>query len=197
MNLFSAAAFLVLCVLLARATSNFIKAMRYGAKEKQMSEPASTVAGGIAGYKLMLLGLPVVAAIVGFWLGLRFVPLRKGFELEDVTNRMTACAVSSFVLGIPALVVLQQHAPGSVLAMQQLAAMVGLDVGMGILILAGCVFLVCSVPGPWLIAAVFLYLERRKGKDIKELVNEVRGVESKQANTQKGAGDDLMDGRYD
>ncbi|MEG0413472.1 MAG: hypothetical protein RR584_11500 [Comamonas sp.] len=146
-----------------------------------MSEPASTVAGSIAGYKLMLLGLPVVAAIAGFWLGLRFVPLRKGYELDDVTNRMTACAVSSFVLGIPALILLQQHAPGSVVAMQQLAHMVGLQEGMGVLILAGCMFLVCSVPGPWLIAAVFLYMERRKGKDIKELVNEVRGQEGNKA----------------
>lgn len=185
---------IAVCLLLALlATNNFIKAMRCGAKEKQMSEPASTVAGGIAGYKLMLLGLPVVAAIVGFWLGLRFVPLRQGCELADVTNRMTACAVSSFVLGIPALVLLQQHAPGSVVAMQQLATMVGLQEGMGVLILAGCVFLASSVPGPWLIAAVFLYMERRKGKDIKELVNEVRGKEvSKQE-----AAQDFMDGRYD
>jgi len=36
------------------------------------------------------------------------------------------------------------------------------------------VFVLCSIPGPWIVAAVFLWLERRKGRDIGELAAEIR-----------------------
>jgi hypothetical protein len=162
-----------------------IQVERASAKEEEMTEPATTVAGGVAGYKLALLTMPMVAAIAGFWLGMRYVPLRSGHELQDVTNRMTACAASSFLLGIPSLMLLQQHMPGAFVAMQQLAVLAGLTEGIGVLVLFACVFLVCSIPGPWLLASVFLYLERRKGKDIGELVNEVRGQAAAESKGEK------------
>lgn len=158
---------------------------RARAKEEQMTEPATAVAGGVAGYKLALLTLPVVAAIAGFWLGIRYVPLRKGQELADVTNRMTACAASSLLVGIPALMLLQHYMPGAFVAMQQLAVLAGLPSGVGVLTLFFCVFLLCSIPGPWVVAAVFLWLERRKGKDIGELVSEVRGLAVEKKESEK------------
>ncbi len=164
----------------------FLLAMeREGAKENQMTEPSTTVAGGIAGYKLALLTLPLVAAIVGFWLGLRFVPLRRGHELGDVTTRMTACVVSSFGAGIPVLLALMHYAPETFEAATRLALLAGVAPVVGFLVLVGCVMVLCSIPGPWVIAAVFLWLERRKGKDIAELVGEVRGNQaSNEASTQ-------------
>lgn len=40
--------------------------------------------------------------------------------------------------------------------------------------ITGCVFVLCSIPGPWIVAAVFLWLERRKDRDIGELAAEIR-----------------------
>ena len=158
---------------------------RISAEDEEMTEPATTVAGGVAGYKLALLSMPVIAAIAGFWLGIRFVPLRKGHELADVTNRMTACAASSFLVGIPVLMLVQHYMPGAFVAMQQLAILAALPEGVGVLVLFACVFLLCSIPGPWLLAAVFLWLERRKGKDIGELVSEVRGLAAEAKESEK------------
>jgi hypothetical protein len=75
-----------------------------------MSEPTSAV-GTFAGYKLALFSLPIIASLIAFWLGLRFVPLRGTDPRGDLLNRVLACFVSSFLLGIPALVLLMQHWP--------------------------------------------------------------------------------------
>lgn len=146
-----------------------------GCKGVAMAEPGSTMAGGVAGYKLFLLGIPVAGVLVGFWLGLRFVPLRKGYELADVTNRMVACAASSFVLGLPALIALQRHFPEYVGALVDMALLAGVEPQVAYWFAGGVVFLACSIPGPWLVAAVFLWLERRKKKDIGQIIREVRG----------------------
>lgn len=144
-----------------------------------MSEPVSGTAGGIAGYKLVLACLPVAVSLIAFWLGLRFVPVRKGREREDIIDRVMACVVSSFVVGIPALVLLMQHWPGAFTAGEQLALRATLQPVTGFFAVTGCVLLLSSIPGPWLVAAVFLWLERRKDKDIGQIIGDVRGAAGK------------------
>ena len=140
-----------------------------------MSEPTSAV-GTFAGYKLALFSLPIIASLIAFWLGLRFVPLRGTDPRSDLLNRVLACFVSSFVVGIPALVLLIQHWPGAFEAGIRLAAMADQPAIAGFFAVAGCVFVVCSIPGPWIMAAVFLWLRRSEGKDIAEIAGEVRGA---------------------
>lgn len=138
-----------------------------------MTEPTSA-AGTFAGYKLALFSLPIAASLLAFWLGLRFVPLRATDPRGDLLNRVLACLVSGFVLGVPALVMLMQHWPGIFDAGARLAILAALPAISGFFVITGCVFVVCSIPGPWVVAGVFLWLKRSEGKTITEIARDAR-----------------------
>ncbi|WP_244146261.1 hypothetical protein [Comamonas antarctica] len=138
-----------------------------------MTEPTSA-AGTFAGYKLALFSLPIAASLLAFWLGLRFVPLRATDPRGDLLNRVLACLVSGFVLGVPALVMLMQHWPGIFDAGARLAILAALPAIAGFFVITGCVFVVCSIPGPWVVAGVFLWLKRSEGKTITEIARDAR-----------------------
>lgn len=138
-----------------------------------MSEPTSAV-GTFAGYKLALFSLPVLASLLAFWLGLRFVPLRATDPRGDLLNRVLACLVSSFLLGVPALVMLMQHWPGVFDAGMRLAMLAALPSISGFFVITACVLVVCSIPGPWVVAGVFLWLKRSEGQTITEMADQLR-----------------------
>ncbi|WP_439587642.1 hypothetical protein [Hydrogenophaga sp.] len=137
-----------------------------------MTEPVSTTAGTVGGYKLALLGLPVLASLVAFWLGLRYVPLREGNERQDLINRIMACLVCSLVVGVCLLVLAMQHSPWIFEAGTRLAHAASLPGEAGFFVITACVFIACGIPGPWIVAAVYLWFERRRGKDIAELAQD-------------------------
>jgi len=134
-----------------------------------MTEPASSAAGAFAGHKVLVFGLPVVISLAAWWLGMRFVPVRKGHEAKDMLDRFLACGASSFVVGLPMLLVLLKQAPWVFSGATELAAMAGLEPITGFLSVVGCVLLLCSLPGPWLVAAYLRWFHRRRGKDIAEM----------------------------
>lgn len=138
-----------------------------------MTEPTAA-AGTFAGYKLALFSLPVLASLLAFWLGLRFVPLRGDDPRGDLLNRVLACLVSGFVLGVPALVMLMQHWPGIFDAGARLAAVAAMPAIAGFFVITGCVFVVSSIPGPWIVAAVFLWLKRSEGRTITQMAGDLR-----------------------
>lgn len=140
-----------------------------------MSEPATTAAGAFAGHKLFLFSLPFIGAVLAFWLGIRFVPLKKGAEWKDAVDRLTAGAISSFVLGIPALIFMARQWPGVFAAMSDLAAASEISAQAVALLVYGTVFLLCAVPGTWLFAAVYGWLRKTEGKDLGEIVKDLRG----------------------
>lgn len=150
-----------------------------------MTEPTSA-AGTFAGYKLALFSLPVLASLLAFWLGLRFVPLRGTDPRGDLINRVLACLVSSFVLGVPALVLLIQHWPSVFDAGVQLALLAEVPSIAGFFVITGCVLVVCSIPGPWIVAGVFLWLKRSEGQTITEMADQLRGDIAGRAPTRKG-----------
>ncbi len=142
-------------------------------KAATMSEPTTAVST-FAGYKLALFSLPVIASLIAFWLGLRFVPLRTTDPRGDLINRVFACLVSSFLLGVPVLVLLMQHWPGVFEAGMQLAQIAAVPSIAGFFVITACVFVICSIPGPWVVAGVFLWLKRSEGQTITEMADRLR-----------------------
>ena len=132
-----------------------------------MSEP---VIPTLVGAKAWLLGLPIFVSIIAFWLGLLAIPLRADREIRDVIYRILACAVSSYVVGIPVLLALKRYMPFVFEDMAALAVHAQLEPFTGFLVLVSCVMLICSVPGPWAVGAVFLYIEKQKDKPIDEII---------------------------
>lgn len=141
---------------------------------KNMTEPTTATGGAILGGKIITLSLPVLASLVAFWLGIRFVPIRKEHVYEDMVNRIIACLISSCVLGITTLTLLYNHYPSVFDAARNLAVLAGLSDAAGFFTFTGCVLIVCATPGPWIVAAFFLWLEKRKGKDLGELIQDLR-----------------------
>lgn len=138
-----------------------------------MSEPASTAGAAFAGHKVLLFSLPFVVTLAAWWLGMRFVPVRKGREAADMLDRLVACGVSSFVVGLPVLLVLLKHAPWVFAGASQLASMALIDPQAGFLAVVGCVLLLCSLPGPWLIAAYLRWFKRRDRKDLGQMAGDL------------------------
>lgn len=137
-----------------------------------MTEPASSAAGAIAGHKAFLLGLPILITLLAWWLGLRIFPPRKGREFKDMLDRLAACAVSSFVVGIPLSVALLKHAPWLFSGAAELASQAGLEPVAGFFAIVGCVLLLASLPGPWLVVAYLRWFQRRRGKDVGEMLGD-------------------------
>lgn len=120
-----------------------------------MPEPTtSSAAGGFAAYKLAVaLGLPagLAAIVVMLWIQPKS-PREWAMAL--------ICTVVSSICGGAALV---QH-----LGMQDWA-----NTTIGLLGLGGLIF-ACGLPGWVLVRAGFAWVEKRKGKDLAELVHDVR-----------------------
>lgn len=120
-----------------------------------MPEPTtSSAAGGFAAYKLAVaLGLPagLAAIVVMLWIQPKS-PREWAMAL--------ICTVMSSICGGAALV---QH-----LGMQDWA-----NTTIGLLGLGGLIF-ACGLPGWVLVRAGFAWIEKRKGKDLAELVHDVR-----------------------
>lgn len=140
-----------------------------------MTEPTTTATGGaLLLHKIITIMLPIGASMLAFWLGLRFVPVRKDHIREDIVNRVMGCLFSSVIIGITTLVLLYHHWPGLFESANNLAQAAFLPRSAGFFTLTACVLIVCAIPGPWIVAGVFLWLEKRRGKDIGEMLQDLR-----------------------
>lgn len=149
---------------------------RFNMDQQTTTTAASAAAsGGYAAYKIVTILLPIGASLLAFWLGLRFVPVRKGYERTDLINRVMSCMFSSFIVGIPALVLLHDHWPHFFDAAATLAARAYLPPETGFFIVTACVLVLAAIPGPWIVAGTFLWLEKRRGKDIGEIFSDLQG----------------------
>lgn len=147
-----------------------------------MTEPASSsaaAASAAVGWSIKsgaAAGLAaVVVSIIAIVVGFTVVPLQRGREMRDAARRLAAGMLCSFIAG-PALAfkaidtfpwllsswmnVLNAHGAGS-------------DRALWAYLAAGAPFIaVTGLLGFWVVAAVVLWFERRKGKDIGEMARD-------------------------
>jgi hypothetical protein len=69
---------------------------------------------------------------------------------------------------------LMQHWPSIFDAGVRLALVAALPPIAGFFAITGCVLVVCSIPGPWIVAGVFLWLKRSEGQTITEMADQLR-----------------------
>jgi hypothetical protein len=137
---------------------------------EQAASSVHPAAAGLAGQKMLMLGLPVVATLIAWWLGMRLVPPKT---TQETVNRLLSCAVASFVVGLPVLVLLRRHAPWVFASALELAQAAQLDPIVGFFAVIGCVLLLCSLPGPWIIVAYVKWFSGRKGKDLGQMAGDL------------------------
>lgn len=138
-------------------------------QEQYMSEPASSTAGGIALWKLAasLFGAGVLATTLGFLVLWPKTP-------REALARVFATMLGSALLGPVMCVLAFSHYPSLFDAAQALAVRSGQPDWYGIAVI--CVPLVCmaGLPFWWLLGAVVLWFENRKGKDLGQLAADAR-----------------------
>lgn len=141
-------------------------------KGSVMAEP-TTSAGAYGASKFAIFGLPIAASLLAVGLGLRVVPLKKGNELKDAVNRLIGAFATSIALGVFALVFLKNSIPWLFPQAADLAVYLGLHQDIGTYSVMGVVFMICGLPGWWAVSAIVLWFERRKNKDIQEMIKDV------------------------
>lgn len=133
-------------------------------------------AGVAAAWKTgVLAGVAVVAvSVLAVLLGFKVVPLTPGRETEDATRRLAAGLLSSFTFGpLTAFFAVKQFP--WVMAPWE-AILKGQDV-LWIYLASAAPFIgLTGVLGFWLVAALMWWFERRRGKDVGELIQDARDV---------------------
>ncbi len=132
-------------------------------------EPASSAAGGVAAWKLgvAFLGIGFVTSSLGF-----LVLFPK--TAKEAAVRVLATMFGSALLGPFFVAAAYNQWPGTFGAGVKLATQVGLEPWIGLFVMAAPLLAMGGLPFWWLLGAVVIWLERRKGKDIGELAADVR-----------------------
>lgn len=120
-----------------------------------MTEPASSTIGGIAAYKLAVaFGLPAGLAAIVVMCAIQPKSPREWPVAIITTVVSSVCGGAAFA--------------------QHFGLTAWADTYIGLVALAGIIF-ACGLPGWVLVRAAFLWAEKRKGKDIAEMLADAKG----------------------
>jgi hypothetical protein len=123
-----------------------------------MSDPASGALGGAVTNKVLAWAFGLVlmlgAPVLGFVLGLQVIPLNKDDPHRDLVRRLLGCVVSSFLVGLPALIWIASSHPWVFDGARTLMHQVHLPEVVGPLMVLWAVLLVSALPGWWLVGAL-------------------------------------------
>lgn len=141
-------------------------------ESKQMAIEAS--AGAAIGFKAGALGAFAVAlvSIVAVMVGFTVVPLKPGDEHRDAARRLGAGLLCSFTLGPPFAIKFLEWQPSII---DYWLRMLGPSNSIWAYLVAALPFIVITaLAGFWLVAAFMRWFTAREGKDIAELVDDVK-----------------------
>lgn len=137
-----------------------------------MSEPTTTAAaGGIA--LLKFFGVPIAFSSISVALG--FV-LMWPKSLKEAIVRIVCTVLSSTVFGPMLMILLYAWKPDLFESARHVAVLNGLDPSFGLVVLSGPLMVMAGLPAWWVLGAAVLWLERRKGRDLGELVADARKI---------------------
>ncbi len=123
-------------------------------KDHSMAEPSSSAAGGFAVYKIALaLGLPAGLAAVVVML-----------YIQPKSKREWAMAL---------ICTLVSSVCGGAAVVQHYGLLAWGENYTGLIALGGVIF-ACGLPGWVIIRAAFAWVEKRKGKDLAELIHDMK-----------------------
>lgn len=134
-----------------------------------MSEPASSAAGGVAAWKIGagILGIGIVASALGFMVLLPRTP-------REAAMRALATMVGSAVFGPVLVFAVYSQWPSLFSAGVTLAGTMGMEPWTGLFVTAAPILALAGLPFWWLLGAMVLWFDKRKGKDLGELAADAR-----------------------
>lgn len=142
--------------------------------------PAVETSAAAGGALIKIFGVPVLAGAAATALTFLFMwPRTK----REAFIRFTCSICTSAILGPLLVFALHSWWPSLFASAGAVAVLNGADPALGLLALAGPLMVLAGLPAWWLLGAVVLWLERRRGKDIAEIahdaaeaVKDVRGA---------------------
>lgn len=131
----------------------------------------TTTAGGAALIKIF--GVPVLAGAAATALAFLFMWPKS---LKEAFVRL-ACTIATSGIGGPFIVIaLHSWWPSLFESSRAVTILYGADPALGVLFVAGPVMVLAGLPAWWIIGGMVLWLDRRKGKDIGEMVHDAAEV---------------------
>jgi hypothetical protein len=144
------------------------------------SMPAIETTSAGASALIKIFGVPVLAGAAATALTFLFMWPRTR---REAFVRLMATIATSGLLGPLLVIAVHSWAPGLFTSAAAVAALNGIDPALGMLFVAGPIMVLGGLPAWWVLGAIVLWLERRRGKDIGELahdaaqaVKDVRGA---------------------
>ncbi len=134
-----------------------------------MEPSSSTFAGGAALAKLI--GWPVIIGAVTAALGMLLLWPRT---LGEAFARIVVTILSSAILGPLLVFWLHGWKPGLFTSAKEISAQAGLDPLAGLLLVSAPLLVIAGLPAWWVLGAIVRWFDNRRGKDIGELVHDVK-----------------------
>lgn len=133
--------------------------------------PIETTAAG--GALIKIFGVPVLAGAAATALAFLFLwpaTMREAFV------RFTCSILSSGIVGPFAVIAVHSWWPGLFDSAKMVCAMYGADPALGVLMVATPLMVACGLPAWWIIGGLVLWFDKRKNKDIGEMVQDAAGI---------------------
>lgn len=130
----------------------------------------TTAAGGAL---IKIFGVPVLAGAAATAFAFLFLWPKT---LKEAFLRLS-CTIATSGIGGPFLVIaVHSWWPSLFESAKAVTALYGADPALGVLFVAGPLLVVAGLPAWWVIGGLVRWLDRRKDKDLGELVQDAAGV---------------------
>ncbi len=135
--------------------------------------PAIETTSAAGGALIKIFGIPVLAGAAATALVFLFMWPRT---LREAFVRLACTMATSSIFGPIAVMALHSWWPSLFDSSKAVAAMYGADPALGMLFVAGPVMVLAGLPAWWLIGGLVRWLDKRRDKDLGEIVHDAAEV---------------------